>query len=245
MSESSNTIFPKNLEIIKELEEDEDWAKYIAYDSNAQNHVMLKVSKMSDEQDYILKNEYEWWQKVQEVLECSNKPSKIQHCYGKYKLLSGEEALSFEFKGMDLAEYKASMPQEEFDLFDGWRLAIKMLEAIQQLHEWGYIHRDIRPENFVLEKHDNCKRVYLTNLGLAKRMNSDPKMRAQNQSVFFQRKMYYASLSVHYELKLGKKDDLISWYFCLLEFLSEKLEWKDVPEDEVKEIKVVKERWLK
>jgi tau tubulin kinase len=42
-----------------------------------------------------------------------------------------------------------------------------MLTAIREVHEHGFIHRDVKASNFVLSL-DN-KRIYIVDFGLAKR----------------------------------------------------------------------------
>ena len=43
-----------------------------------------------------------------------------------------------------------------------------MLDAIEEVHDRGYIHRDIKPSNFVMGRNKNRSRVYLVDFGLAK-----------------------------------------------------------------------------
>jgi serine/threonine protein kinase len=43
-----------------------------------------------------------------------------------------------------------------------------MLDAIEKLHDHGFIHRDIKPSNFVVGKGKASKQVYMVDFGLAK-----------------------------------------------------------------------------
>ena len=48
----------------------------------------------------------------------------------------------------------------------------------------------------------------------------------------------YASLTAHYKKELGRKDDLWSYFFIILEFLEEPLSWKaNTCKDQVRDIK--------
>ena len=43
-----------------------------------------------------------------------------------------------------------------------------MLEAIEDVHNKGFIHRDVKPSNFVTGKGSQKKKVYIVDFGLAK-----------------------------------------------------------------------------
>lgn len=43
-----------------------------------------------------------------------------------------------------------------------------MLDAIEKLHDRGYIHRDIKPSNFVMGKGNSRNQVFMVDFGLAK-----------------------------------------------------------------------------
>jgi len=46
-------------------------------------------------------------------------------------------------------------------------LVIEMLEAIEVVHDRGYIHRDVKASNFVLSQ--DTKKVFIVDFGLAKK----------------------------------------------------------------------------
>lgn len=51
-----------------------------------------------------------------------------------------------------------------------YHCAIETLNAISELHKLGYIHRDIKPGNFVLgpKGSDRSNRVYMVDFGIAR-----------------------------------------------------------------------------
>ncbi len=43
-----------------------------------------------------------------------------------------------------------------------------MLDAIEKLHDRGYLHRDIKPSNFVMGKGKQRSQLFMVDFGLAK-----------------------------------------------------------------------------
>ena len=46
-------------------------------------------------------------------------------------------------------------------------LLVEMLTAIQEVHDRGFIHRDVKASNFVLDTEE--KKVFIVDFGLAKK----------------------------------------------------------------------------
>lgn len=104
-----------------------------------------------------------------------------------------------------------------------------MLTSIENVHKAGLIHRDIKPSNFVMGRSGEDKaRVYLVDFGLAKEhMNPNTGfVNPPRRHTDFRGTIPYASLSAHMKEELGRKDDIWSFFFVLLEFLDLQLPWK-------------------
>lgn len=52
-------------------------------------------------------------------------------------------------------------------------IAIQFCEAVQHLHTKGYIHRDIKPDNFVWARREDRSNVFMIDFGIAKAFDED------------------------------------------------------------------------
>lgn len=122
-----------------------------------------------------------------------------------------------------------------------WR-AIQMLDIIRYIHSFGYIHRDIKPDNFVVGK-DNEDELYCIDFGLAKRyMGDDNKHISFSKSKRFVGTARYASIAAHEGLELSRRDDLESIGYILVYLAKGKLPWQGIKnKDKKKRYKLIEE----
>lgn len=119
-----------------------------------------------------------------------------------------------------------------------------MLDAIEETHKSGFIHRDIKASNFVLSR--NGTKVYLVDFGLAKKhIGRDGKPIAARRKADFRGTVSFASLNAHYCIDLSRRDDLWSWYFVLLDFYNEPLKWRENKNLSMNQVKEIKEECIK
>lgn len=57
----------------------------------------------------------------------------------------------------------------KFDLKTTLMIGYQMIERIEFIHNKGFIHRDIKPDNFVVGKGKKSNKVCIIDFGLAKR----------------------------------------------------------------------------
>uniref|UniRef100_A0A7E4WB46 Protein kinase domain-containing protein n=1 Tax=Panagrellus redivivus TaxID=6233 RepID=A0A7E4WB46_PANRE len=112
-----------------------------------------------------------------------------------------------------------------------FKLSLETIEAIEDLHRIGLIHRDIKPSAFSVGMTNQACRVYMTHFGLAKKYRSisDLKLIAPRKSVPFMGTVKYASRAVHKRGERSRRDDMESWLFVIVEFFCAKsLPWRKV-----------------
>lgn len=88
--------------------------------------------------------------------------------------------------------------------------------------------------------------MFIVDFGLAKK-HLDPNKNPvkQRSKADFRGTVSFASLNAHNNIDLSRRDDLWSLYFVILDFLNEKLVWREVKEYTMEEVKDIKTRCLK
>ena len=110
------------------------------------------------------------------------------------------------------------------------QIGFQIISRLQAIHRKGFLHRDIKANNFMVGRQQKRNVVYVIDFGLAKRYR-DPK--TGNHIPFKEGKSLvgtarYASIASHLGHEQGRKDDLESLGFLLLYFLRGKLPWQGV-----------------
>eukprot|EP01156_Anaeramoeba_ignava_P023786 Anaeramoba_ignava/c21751_g5_i4.p1 GENE.c21751_g5_i4~~c21751_g5_i4.p1 ORF type:complete len:427 (-),score=167.35 c21751_g5_i4:113-1393(-) len=156
--------------------------------------------------------------------------------------------LVMELLGENLSKLRRKQPTQTFSLPTTLKLGIDMISAIEAVHSIGYVHRDIKPSNFVLknipktESYSDISPVLcVIDFGLSRKfIDSDGNIKPPRETVGFRGTARYASVESHQAKELGRRDDLISLFYCLLEFLYGRLPWTDLKEkDEILQIKLI------
>ena len=82
--------------------------------------------------------------------------------------------------------------------------------------------------------------------GLAKQhLDANKNPVRQRKKADFRGTVSFASLNAHNNIDLSRRDDLWSLYFVILDFLEEKLVWREVKEYTMDEVKDIKTKCLK
>jgi serine/threonine protein kinase len=123
------------------------------------------------------------------------------------------------------------------------RLGVQMIESLEGIHKLGYVHRDVKPSNFVIGRSKRTS-IYLIDFGLARKHKlPNGNIRSPRKIAGFRGTARYASLNSHKMKELGRRDDLWSVFYSLIEFALGSLPWKRIREKEF--IAKMKERITK
>jgi serine/threonine protein kinase len=117
--------------------------------------------------------------------------------------------------------------KRKFSLKSVLMIGDQMIQRIEFLHNNHFIHRDMKPDNFLVGINKKANLVYMIDYGLAKRFR-DPKTGEHipyrdNKSLTGTAR--YASVNTHLGIEQARRDDLESIGFILIYFLKGTLPW--------------------
>ena len=114
-------------------------------------------------------------------------------------------------------------------------LAIQMIEVLRYIHNSGYIHRDIKPDNFAVDNTDG-QRLYCIDFGLAKKYltKNENHIKFKTGSKFCGTARY-ASIAAHKGYEQSRKDDLEAVGYLLVYMYRGKLPWQSLKHKDKKE----------
>lgn len=104
------------------------------------------------------------------------------------------------------------------------------MAILEQFHNKGFIHRDIKPDNFVTGPETYSDKIYIIDYGLCKRYFDCP----TGRHIPFRndRKLTgtarYASINNHLGCEQSRRDDLESLSYTLIYFMKGRLPWQGV-----------------
>lgn len=108
------------------------------------------------------------------------------------------------------------------------QLGIQILEILSYIHDKGLIHRDIKPDNFLLGLGENSKHIYIIDFGFCRTYLQNGTHIPENKTSSLIGTPKFASINAHNLDELSRRDDIESLGYMLIYFFLGELEWQDI-----------------
>jgi serine/threonine protein kinase len=149
------------------------------------------------------------------------------------------EYVVMELVGKSIAELKSALGGR-FTLSTGIRLAILMANALKDVQMAGITHGDVKLANFALGTGERARDVYVIDFGLSRPFPTE--IKKSN----FRGTVKYSSLNSHDHVNTTARDDMISWFYNVVEMVNGELPWGELCKTSKQnrgEVESIKREW--
>ena len=113
----------------------------------------------------------------------------------------------------------------------------QMITRIEYIHSKGFVHRDVKPDNFLIGRLNKKEQIYIIDFGLAKRYKDEKTGKhipyEEGKSLIGTAR--YASINTHLGVDQSRRDDIEALAYILIYFMKGSLPWQGLKAKNMKE----------
>ena len=242
MSENNNLKLFDYFVVIDKLGSGSFGDVYVAQTKNKKKLIAVKFEKKSINKKNRILKEYLIYKNIYAI----NKSITINipKIYGSIET-NDYHILMMELLGPNLEDLFNNF-NRKFKINTVILLAINLIDLLKRLHLLQYIHRDVKPNNFLIGKGYKKTELYVMDFGLSKKYIDD-----NNDHIKFRDNLpligtaRYISINIHDGHEPSRRDDLESVAYILIYFLKGQLPWqglkKNLGANQLEQIKLMKQ----
>ncbi|TKR76810.1 hypothetical protein L596_017890 [Steinernema carpocapsae] len=131
----------------------------------------------------------------------------------------------------DINRLRNEQPDRHFTIGTAARVGMQTCSAIEELHSLGFLSRDIKAGNFGIGRREdqNQRLVFMFDFGLSRKyVDKNKNVIPPRKDIGWRGTTRYGSLQAHRKQDLGRRDDMESWLYMLIEISKGHLPWRMV-----------------
>ena len=212
------TILFHKYTLMKKLGEGSFGRIYSAKENSTNNWYAIKLENKNRSQNLLESEAY-----IMSYLNSPRIPMVKSFGYtGDYNVLI------MELMGKSLEDLFESMSTKKMSVRCVCNIGYQMIEIIEYVHNKHIVHRDIKPDNFVMGKGNKSKFLFLLDFGLAKKYRSSTTLKHYPliKKKHLTGTARYASINALNGYTQSRRDDLEAIGYVLVYFLLGRLPWQ-------------------
>lgn len=146
--------------------------------------------------------------------------------------------LVMELLGKSLEELKNMLPTKKMSIPCVCKLSYQMVQILEHIHSKSFLHRDVKPDNFIMGIGPNSKFLYMIDMGFAKTYR-DPVTLAHHpmqKGVGITGTARFASINTLSGYTQSRRDDLESLGYVIVYIATGTLPWVNIQSDNKDEL---------
>ena len=204
-------IIANKYKIVKEIGQGAFGKVYKGENIRTKEHVAIKVEKVNGD---IKSLKYET--QIYQAITSGQKVKGFMQVKW-FGLVNDYYFMVMPLLGDTLSSFKQSFLEKKMHLTTILSFGQQMVQRLQYIHEKGFIHRDVKPDNFLFDLNTDVNNMYLVDFGFCKQYllpdGSHIPMKTKKQLIGTPN---YVSINIHNGIEPSRRDDLESVGYIMI-----------------------------